>query len=562
MRTAIVTGAASGIGEAIAQDLARWGWRVYGFDLRAGERTLVASDLAGFGGAVEPVTVDVADRAAVEAAVAAVLAATGGTLDAVVANAGIRAVGPFEETPMADVARMVAVNLGGAMHVTRAALPALRASDEGRVVVVSAIEGLAAAPGSAAYGGSKWALEGWAESLAHELHPHGVGVSIVEPSPTRTDMRHHGHVSGDPDGPYASLVESVEAADDRAWTRALDPNVVSATLVSCVEGQRGLRHPVGVSARARFLARGKVPTALERRVVARLARLDGPKASPRDPEGVVMVTGCSSGIGLLTAVELARRGRRVAATMRDTARRGALDAALAEAGVADRVEVLPMDVTSPASIDEAFERADHWVRVAGDVGRIVGLVNNAGVLAVGPFEELPPAEVDRVVATNLVGTMAVTHAALRRMRGHGGRIVCVSSGAAFMGLPGWSAYAASKWGVEGWAEALAYEAGPHGIDVALVEPGVHRTPMVDAAAWQGDPDGPYAALAAGMAAAQPRMVDSAGDPEVVARVIAAAFEGGRPAMRRPVGRTARLRWAARGWVPFGVQRRLAARVLG
>ena len=561
MRTAIVTGAASGIGEAIAQDLARWGWRVYGFDLRPADRTLVTSDLAGFGGSVEPVTVDVVDRAAVQAAVAAVLAASGGTVDAVVANAGVRNAGAFEQTPMAEVRRMTAVNLTGAMNVVRSSLPGLRAAGSGRVVAVSAIEGLAAVPGSAAYGATKWALEGWAESLAHELRPHEIGVSIVEPSPTRTSLR-HGDASGDPDGPYAALVQGVEATDDRAWGRSLDPNTVSATVVAAVEGRRGLRHPVGMSARVRFLVRGKFPSSLERRLVGRLSHFDPPRPSPRDPEGVVMVTGCSSGIGLLTAVELARRGRRVAATMRDPSRRDALDAALAEAEVADRVEVLAMDVTDPASIDEAFARADSWVRVAGDVGRIVGLVNNAGVLAVGPCEEVPPAAVDRMVDVNLVGAMAVTHAALPRMRACGGRIAFVSSAAAFGGLPGWSGYTATKWGMEGFAESLAHEVGPHGIDVAIVEPGVHRTPMVDAVAWQGRPDGPYSELGAAMEAAADRMVARAGEPLAVARTVAATFDGGRPVLRRPVGRAAWLRWAARGWVPFGVQRRLVARLLG
>ena len=176
MRTAIVTGAAGGIGEATASDLARWGWRVFGFDLRAGESNLAPSDLAGFGGSLEPIRVDVTDRAAVEAAVAAVLAATGGTLDAVVANAGVRVAGAFEETPFDEVRRLFEVNLGGVMHVTRAALPALRATEASRVVVVSSVGGLSALPGLAAYCGSKWAVEGWAESLAHELQPLGVGA--------------------------------------------------------------------------------------------------------------------------------------------------------------------------------------------------------------------------------------------------------------------------------------------------------------------------------------------------------------------------------------------------
>ena len=88
----------------------------------------------------------------------------------------------LEETPTADLKRLFDVNLGGVMNLTRAALPALRATPDSRVVVVSSVGGLSALPGLAAYCGSKWAVEGWAESLAHELVPQGVGVSVVEPA--------------------------------------------------------------------------------------------------------------------------------------------------------------------------------------------------------------------------------------------------------------------------------------------------------------------------------------------------------------------------------------------
>ena len=562
MRTAIVTGSSSGIGEALSLDLARWGWRVFGFDLTAGDSPMTSSDLAGFGGSVEPMVVDVTDHAAVEAAVASVLAATGGTLDAVVANAGIREAGAFEETPAVDLKRLFDVNLGGAMHLTRAALPALRSTPDSRIVIVSSAGGLSALPGLAAYCGSKWALEGWAESLAHELFPQGVGVSVVEPASVQTGLWDAGTIHGDPDGPYASVIQALEDGDDRAWARALDPHSVSATMVAVVEGRRGLRHPVGLSARVRFLARGVVPAGLQRRIIGRLTHQDPPVRSPRNPDGVIMVTGCSSGFGLYTAVELALRGRRVAATMRDLSRRGPLDAALAEAGVADRVEVLRLDVTDQASIDEAMAVADSWVRLAGDVGRLVGLVNNAGVLAVGPFEELPSDAVDRVLDTNLHGTFAVTRAVLPRLRGHGGRIVCVTSSSGLGGLPTWSAYAASKWGVEGWAESLAFEVGPHGIDVVLVEPGTFPTGIWRAEARHGSSDGPYGPMVDAMAAADRRAAESGGDPVVVARVVARAFDARMPLTRRPVGRGAWLRWAARGIVPFGVQRRAVARIVG
>jgi len=562
MRTAIVTGSSSGIGEALSLDLARWGWRVFGFDLTAADSPMTSSDLAGFGGSVEPMVVDVTDRMAVEAAVARVLAATGGTLDAVVANAGIREAGAFEETPVEDLKRLFDVNLGGAMHLARAALPALRSTLDSRIVIVSSVGGLSALPGLAAYCGSKWALEGWAESLAHELATQGVGVSLVEPASVQTGLWDAGTIHGDPDGPYASVIEALEDGDDRAWARALDPHSVSATMVAVVEGRRGLRHPIGLTARARFVARGVVPAGVQRRIIGRLTHQDPPARSPRHPDGVIMVTGCSSGFGLHTAVELARRGRRVAATMRDLSRRGPLDAALAEAGVADRVEVLRLDVTDQSSIDETMAVADSWLRLAGDVGRLVGLVNNAGLLAVGPFEELPPDAVDRVLDTNLHGTLAVTRAVLPRLRGHGGRIVCVTSSSGLGGLPTWSAYAASKWGVEGWAESLAFEVGPHGIDVVLVEPGAYPTGIWRDDVRHGSPDGPYGPMVEAMAAADRGAAESGGDPKAVARVVARAFDAHRPRTRRPVGRGAWLRWAARGVVPFGVQRRVVARMVG
>ena len=562
MRTAIVSGSWRGIGEALSLDLARWGWRVFGFDLTAGDSPMTSSDLAGFGGSVEPMVVDVTDRMAVEVAVARVLAATGGALDAVIANAGIREAGAFEETPTVDLKRLFDVNLGGVMNLTRAALPALRATPDSRVVVVSSVGGLSALPGLAAYCGSKWAVEGWAESLAHELVPQGVGVSVVEPASVQTGLWDAGTIHGDPDGPYASVIQALEDGDDRAWSRGLDPHGVSATMVSIVEGRRGLRHPVGLTAHARFVARGVVPAGLQRRIIRRLTHQDPPVPSPRNPDGVIMVTGCSSGFGLHTTVELARRGRRVAATMRDLSRRGSLDAALAEAGVADRVEVLRLDVTDQASIDEAMETADSWVRLAGNVGRLVGLVNNAGVLTVGPFEETPPEAVDRVLDTNLHGTLAVTRAVLPRLRGHGGRIVCVTSSSGLGGLPTWAASAASKWGVEGWAESLAFEVGPHGIDVALVEPGAFPTGIWRNEAWHGSAEGPYGPMVEAMAAANRRAAGSGGDPVAVARVVARAFDARRPLTRRPVGRGAWLRWAARGIVPFGVQRRVVARIVG
>ena len=183
-----------------------------------------------------------------------------------------------------------------------------------------------------------------------------------------------------------------------------------------VERRRGLRHPVGWSARARCAARGVVPAGLQRRLLGRLTGQEPGKPSPRHADGVILVTGCSTGFGLQIAVELARRGRRVAATMRDLDRRGRLDAVLADAEVADRVEVLAMDVTDPGSVYDVFQQVDRWEAVAGERGRLIGVVNNAGIRVAGPFEETPMSAIRHQFDVNLAGPMNVTRAALPGLR--------------------------------------------------------------------------------------------------------------------------------------------------
>ena len=369
-------------------------------------------------------------------------------------------------------------------------------------------------------------------------------------------------LSGEADGRCSGVVRRVEGGDKEARGRAVDPVTVAAVVVAVVERRRGLRHPVGWSARARCAARGVVPAGLQRRLLGRLTGQEPGKPSPRHADGVILVTGCSTGFGLQIAVELARRGRRVAATMRDLDRRGRLDAVLADAEVADRVEVLAMDVTDPGSVYDVFLQVDRWEAVAGERGRLIGVVNNAGIRAVGAFEDIPPAVVDRVLETNLYGTLTVSRAAIPRLRTHGGRIVCVTSSSALAGLPAWSAYAASKWGVEGWAESMAFETTPHGIDMVLVEPGAYPTDILRDGTTFGTDDSPYVLMNEAMAEADRQAAERGGDPADVARVVARAFDARSTLIRRPVGRGAWLRWAARGVVPFGVQRWATERMLG
>src|SRR3990170_6962877 len=179
---------------------------------------------------------------------------------------------------------------------------------------------------------------------------------------------------------------------------------------------------------------------------------------------VVVITGCSSGFGMLAALEFARRGDRVYATMRNTAKAGPLLAQAKTAGAA--VEVLQLDVNDAVSVAAAIEE------VVRREGRIDVLVNNAGMSIDGPVEEFDDDEVLAVFETNFFGVIRVTRAVLPRMRSQGGgTIVTVGSLAGKATLPFSGIYSASKHAVEALSDALHYELQPFGIRVVLIEPG-------------------------------------------------------------------------------------------
>jgi NAD(P)-dependent dehydrogenase (short-subunit alcohol dehydrogenase family) len=166
--------------------------------------------------------------------------------------------------------------------------------------------------------------------------------------------------------------------------------------------------------------------------------------------------------------------------------------------------------------------------------------------------------------TNFWGVLALTRALLptfRRQRA--GRILVVSSESAFAGQPANAIYCASKWAVEGWAEAIAFEVSPFGIQVVLVEPGPYVTDI-----WQSSPrispeGSPYRAWVQYMFRAGDAHVAAHGrDPIEVGRRIAHVLEARRPSFRNPVGRIARLSHFLRGKIPSRLWRAIAERYLG
>jgi pyridoxal 4-dehydrogenase len=181
-----------------------------------------------------------------------------------------------------------------------------------------------------------------------------------------------------------------------------------------------------------------------------------------------LVTGAAQGLGYAAAARLAADGASVALLDRDGERLGAAADALSAQGLT----VLPhtVDLTDEEGIGAAV------AAVLSTEGRIDVLVNNVGIYPHRPFEELTYAAWRHVFAVNLDSVFLCTHAVYPAMRERGyGRIVNVSSSTFFIGYPGLAAYIASKGGIIGFTRALASEAGPHGITVNAVTPGLIAT---------------------------------------------------------------------------------------
>jgi NAD(P)-dependent dehydrogenase (short-subunit alcohol dehydrogenase family) len=269
----------------------------------------------------------------------------------------------------------------------------------------------------------------------------------------------------------------------------------------------------------------------------------------------VLITGTSSGFGLVTTVELAKRGWGVVATMRDLAKRGELDRALEAAGLIENVKVGQLDVTDPQSIDRAVANLDLQNRPLDAV------VHNAGVAVGGVFEDLDDAQIRRVMEVNYFGVLALTKRLLPAFRAQGhGRIAIISSEAAFAGQPANSPYSASKWAVEGWAEALAYEVEHFNIDIILIEPAAYRTNI-----WESSPrilpkeSAYYPFLRHLEVAVDAHVAKAARDPVEVAKVVANALDAPRPRFRNSVGPTAKFMHFARGKLPSTLVRRIFSR---
>jgi NAD(P)-dependent dehydrogenase (short-subunit alcohol dehydrogenase family) len=273
-----------------------------------------------------------------------------------------------------------------------------------------------------------------------------------------------------------------------------------------------------------------------------------------------LITGASSGFGLLTAMTLARRGWRVLATMRHLERRQKLQAAAQAAGLLDRIEFLALDVTDHEQIRALA------AQIAARPAPLDAVINNAGFAMAGFAEDVTDAELRRQFDTNFFGAAAVTRAFLPQLRRQGfGRIVMLSSISGRMGFPGVSSYVASKFALEGWAETLRLELKPLGIQVVLVEPGSFETDIwtrnaVLSAATQDAASPNTARLAALLKSREAGKLKA--NPQKVADGIAAVLDDPHPSLRHLFGRDAHLGLALKRLLPSALLEWLLIKVSG
>jgi NAD(P)-dependent dehydrogenase (short-subunit alcohol dehydrogenase family) len=275
-------------------------------------------------------------------------------------------------------------------------------------------------------------------------------------------------------------------------------------------------------------------------------------------EKIALITGSSSGFGLLTSIELAKAGFRVVATMRDLGRRGPLDQAAAAAGVAAQLDIRQLDVTNFDSIP-AF--VDSVVR---DHGRLDVLVNNAGFAVAGFAEDIKLEELRRQFETNFFGAVAMTKAALPTMRRQrSGHIIMVSSIGGLLGSVTVSSYSASKHALEGWSESLRLELNALGIKVVLIEPGAFLTDiwtrgavMGEKATTQESPNIQRSLRMRERIQALPKR-----DPIAVARLIASVAQNPNPKLRYVIGPDAKLQLALKRILPWKWHEKLVANFL-
>lgn len=273
---------------------------------------------------------------------------------------------------------------------------------------------------------------------------------------------------------------------------------------------------------------------------------------------VALITGASSGFGLLISLKLAKAGYDVAAGLRRPEAAAELLTRAEQADVVERIHVFQLDICLEEQV-----KAAAW-ELEQKFGRLDVLVNNAGEAVGGMVEEVPLSGWRKQLETNFFGTVLVTQHMLPLLRKTGrSKIILMSSISGVVGFPGYGPYAASKFALEGFGESLSMELMPFGIDVVLIQPGAYGTPI-----WNKSFGGltvkegsPYSGLLKGVLDYSERTARGSGDPQEVARLVAKIASMSKPRFRYTLPRGTRLTAWIKGVLPDRLFQRIVYRML-
>ncbi|MDA1533035.1 MULTISPECIES: oxidoreductase [Bacillus cereus group] len=263
---------------------------------------------------------------------------------------------------------------------------------------------------------------------------------------------------------------------------------------------------------------------------------------------VAIITGSSSGFGLLTTLELAKKDYLVIATMRNLEKQANLLSQATQLNLLHNITVQQLDITDQNSIH-------NFQLFLKEINRVDLLINNAGYANGGFVEEIPVEEYRKQFETNLFGAISITQLVLPYMREQqSGKIINISSISGQVGFPGLSPYVSSKHALEGWSESLRLEVKPFGIDVALVEPGSYNTNIWEVgkqlATNQSDTTSPYKEYMDKIQKHINSGSDTFGNPIDVANKIVEIVESKRTNLRYPIGKGVKFMIFAKKILPW------------
>lgn len=263
---------------------------------------------------------------------------------------------------------------------------------------------------------------------------------------------------------------------------------------------------------------------------------------------IAIITGASSGFGLLTTLELAKKDYFVIATMRNLEKQVDLISQATKLHLQQNIKVQQLDVTDQGSIH-------NFQLFLNEINRIDILINNAGYANGGFIEEIPVEEYRKQFETNLFGAISITQLVLPYMRKQkSGKIINISSISGQVGFPGLSPYVSSKYALEGWSESLRLEVKPFGIDVALLEPGSYNTNIWEVgkqlAENQSDTTSPYKEYMDKIQKHINNGNDTLGNPMDVANKIVEIAEARRTTLRYPIGKGVKFMIFAKKVLPW------------